>query len=98
LEGLKTGRMTYTNDPLLPIFVNEINSHLQPLKKLSKEEESALFALTTDQKRLVAESDHRAKIDYLTSPPNVSSASVKSTEVFKSITNRMKRRIDANFK
>jgi len=90
--------MTFNNDPLLPVFVNEVNSQLQPLKKLTKEEESALFALTSDQKKLVAESDYRAKFDYLSSPPNVASASVKSTEVFKSITNRMKRRIDSNFK
>ncbi len=90
--------MTYNNDPLLPIFVNEVNRQLQPLKKLSKEEESSLFALTADQKKLVAESDHRAKVDYLSSPPNIASASVKNTDVFKSITNRMKRRIDANFK
>jgi len=90
--------MTYINDPLLPIFVNEVNSQLQPLKKLSKEEESNMFALTGDQKKLVAESDYRAKLDYLSNPPNISSASVKNTEIFKSITNRMKRRIDANFK
>ena len=90
--------MTYNNDPILPIFVNEVNSQLQPLKKLSKEEESSLFALSADQKKLVAESDHRVKLDYLSSPPNISSASVKSSEVFKSITNRMKRRIDANLK
>lgn len=90
--------MTYNNDPLLPIFVNEVNSKLQPLKKLSKEEESLIFALTADQKKLVAESDHRAKVDYLSNPPNIASASVKNADVFKSITNRMKRRIDANFK
>ncbi len=90
--------MTYNNDPLLPIFVNEVNSQLQPLKKLTKEEESSLFSLTADQKKLVAEGDHRAKVDYLSNPPHISSASVKNTDVFRSITNRMKRRIDANFK
>lgn len=90
--------MTFNNDPLLPIFINQVNAQLQPLKKLSKEEESALFALSADQKKLVAESDLRAKVDYLSTPPNISSASVKNTDVFRSITNRMKRRIDANFK
>ncbi len=90
--------MTYKNDPLLPIFVNEVNAQLQPLKKLTKEQESQMFSLTADQKKLVAEGDHRAKVEYLSSPPNVASASVKNTDVFRSITNRMKRRIESTFK
>ena len=90
--------MTYNNDPLLPIFVNEVNSQLQPLKKLTKEQETVVFALSADQKKFVAEGDYRAKLEYLSSPPLIASASVKNTDVFRSITNRMKRRFDANFK
>lgn len=89
--------MTYSNDPLLPMFVNEINSQLQPLKSLSKEEESRLFSLTADQKKLIAEGDARAKTEYLSAPPSIASASVKNTEIYKSITNRMKRRVESNF-
>mgnify|MGYP000199760738 CR=1 FL=1 len=83
---------------MLPIFINQVNSELQPLKSLTKEQESTLFALSADQKKLVAEGDHRAKLEYLSNPPNIASASVKNTDIYKSITNRMKRRIEANFK
>ena len=97
LEGLRTGNMTYTNDPLLPIFISEVNSQIQPLKKLTKEEESKLFSLTADQKKLIADGDARAKTEYLSAAPSIASASVKSTEIFKSITSRMKRRVESTF-
>ena len=90
--------MTYTNDPLLPLFVNEVTANLQPLKKLTKLEENNMFALTADQKKFLVDGDNRAKIEYLSAIPNVSSAAVKNTDVFRSITNRMKRRIESNFK
>ena len=51
-----------------------------------------MFALSQDQKKQVAELDHRSKIDYLSQMPNVSSASVKNSEVYKNIVGRMKRR------
>jgi hypothetical protein len=89
--------MTYNNDPLLPMFINEINSNLQPLKRLTKEEESHLFSLTADQKKLIAEGDARARTEYLSTPPSIASASVKNTEIYKSITSRMKRRVETNF-
>jgi len=89
--------MTFSNDPLLPIFVNEINSQLQPLKKLSKEEESRLFSLSADQKKLIAEGDARSKTEFLSAAPSIASASVKNTEIFRSITSRMKRRVESTF-
>ena len=51
--------MTYNNDPLLPLFIKEVNSQLLPLKQLSREEENRLFALTADQKIRIAEGDAR---------------------------------------
>ena len=89
--------MTYSNDPLLPIFVNEVNSQLQPLKTLSKQEESELFALNADQKKLIAEGDARVKVEFLSAAPSIASASVKNTEIYRSITNRMKRRVETTF-
>ncbi len=92
LQGLKTGQMTYQNDPLLPLFVNEVQSRITPLKNLSPADENKLFALSADQKRQVAEEDHRQKIEYLARPPDVSSASVKNSDTYKGIISRMKNR------
>ena len=98
LKGLKTGKMTYEGDGLLPLFINEIRSRLEPLKKLSAEEERKMFSLSSRQKTLLAENDHRAKIEYLANPPEVTSASVKNTDSYKGIITRMKTRIETNFK
>ena len=89
--------MTYTNDPLLPIFVNEVNAQLQPLKKLSKQEESALFSLSADQKKLIADGDRRVKTEFLATAPSIASASVKNSDVYKGIVNRMKSRVESTF-
>jgi len=92
LNGLKTGKMSYEGDVLLPLFLSEIRKRLEPLSKLTKEEEDKMFALTPEQKRMLIENDHRAKIQYLANPPDVSSGTVKNTEAYKNILGRMKRR------
>ena len=98
LEGLRTSNMSYQGDPLIPLLLEEIKLRSEPLTRLTKEEENRMYALTTEQKRFLAESDNRAKIDYLTKPPEVSSASVKNSEIYKGITSRMRRRIESTFK
>jgi hypothetical protein len=90
--------MTYENDPILPLIQSEIRSKLEPLTKLTPEEENKMFALDAAQKKQVAENDHRAKFSYLSNPPNIASGSVKNTDVYKNITQRMKRRIESTFK
>ena len=90
--------MTYENDPILPLIQSEIRNKLEPLFKLTPEEENKMFALTPEQKNQVAENDHRAKISYLSNPPNIASGNVKNTEIYKNITMRMKRRIESTFK
>ncbi len=98
LQGLRTGRMAYENDELLPLLISEVQKRLNPLKNLSVEEEKQMFALSSHQKRNLADSDHRMKLDYLASPPDVASASVKNTEAYKTIVSRMKSRIESDYK
>jgi len=98
LDGLKSGKMTYANDSILPMIVEEVRKRTEDLKKLSPEEENKIFELNKDQRKIVAEMDHRAKIDYLSRTPEVASPSVKNAEVYKNIVSRIKRRIDASFK
>ena len=89
--------MTYTNDPLLPLFVNEVNAQLVPLKKLTKLEESTLFSLSADQKKLIADGDRRAKTEFLSAAPSIASAGVKNSDVYKGIVTRMKARVESSF-
>jgi hypothetical protein len=74
------------------MFVSEIRKRVQPLLNLTKEEENRMFALTSDQRKMVVENDHRSKISYLAKPPEVSSGSVKNTDTYRNILSRMKRR------
>lgn len=84
--------MTYKSDPILPLFIEEAKKRLEPLMKLSKEEENKTFGLSDDQKRLVIDNDTRAKIEYLARPPDVASGGVKNTDVYRNIIVRMKKR------
>jgi hypothetical protein len=97
LQGLRSGKMAYEGDALLPIFINEIKSRIEPLKKLSPSEESKLFSLSAEQRKQLAENDYRQKIEYLARPPEVTSATVKNTDTYKNIVTRMKSRIEASF-
>jgi hypothetical protein len=97
LHGLRTGKMSYEGDALLPLFINEIKQRIEPLKNLSPVEESRLFSLSAEQRKQIAENDHRQKIEYLAKPPEVSSATVKNTDTYKHIVTRMKKRIEATF-
>lgn len=98
LQGLRTSKMTYEGETLLPMFLNEIQKRIEPLKKLTKEEENKIFGLSNDQKKQLIQNDHQAKVSYLAHPPEVTSASVKNTEAYKNILARMKHRIETNFK
>jgi len=98
LEGLRLGKMTYSNDPILPMLIEEIKRRTNTLKNITPEEENKMFALTSEQKSQIIDQDSRSKVDFLSQLPNVSSAGVKNTDIYKSIVTRMKRRIETNFK
>jgi uncharacterized protein YqeY len=38
LQGLSTGKMTYSNDPILPMLLNEVKQRTESLKRLTPEE------------------------------------------------------------
>ena len=54
LAGIRSGVMTYENDPLLPLVTAEIDARTNAFKGLSAEEESKLLQLTDDQKRIIS--------------------------------------------
>lgn len=90
--------MDYKSDSILPMIQKEIQRQLEPLKNLNPQQENDMFALTPDQRKFLVDQDNRAKIDYLSRSPSVSSGSVKNTDVYKDIVKRMKSRIESNYK
>lgn len=93
LEGLRKGVMTYDNDKIFPMFVEEIQRVSEPLKRLSAEEEDKRYSLSKDQKQYLIELDNRAKKDFLGQAPDVT-GSIKNTEVYKNIVQRIKSRVE----
>jgi hypothetical protein len=89
LLGISSGIMKYENDPLLPILQNEMESRISHFKGLSIEEEGKLLSLSTDQRRIVAESDGKHKKEYLAQAPNINNPGVKSHEKYKQYMDNM---------
>ena len=77
LLGIRAGTMTYENDPLMPILVDEVNNRTQAYANLSSAEESEMLMLTTEQKRLIGENDRRVKEEFLTKLPAINNPGVR---------------------
>ena len=83
LNGIRSGVMTYEGDPILPMIQNEIGQRLERFQGLSKAEESALLALTNEQKNIVVENDRKLKNEFLGAAPAINHGTVKETPNFK---------------
>lgn len=86
LIGIRTGKMEYVNDPILPILTTEINKRTAEFANLSTAEESKLLALTADQKRIISDSDKKAKNEFLHAMPAINNPGVKMNKKFKTYT------------
>jgi len=75
--------MTYENDPLLPVLQKEMQDRIAHFKGLTPEQESKMLSLTADQRRIIAESDRKSKVEYLTTVPNINNPSVKIHDKYK---------------
>jgi hypothetical protein len=75
--------MKYESDPLLPLLQSEMQSRIAHFKGLSAAEESKLLSLTTEQRRVIADQDRKAKADYLGTAPNINNPGIKSHEKYR---------------
>lgn len=89
LKGISSGIMAYENDPLLPILQNEMKARIAHFKGLSAEEEGKLLSLSSEQRRIIADSDRKSKSEYLAAPPNINNPGVKSHEKYKQYVDAM---------
>ena len=65
LAGIRSGTMTYANDPILPILQEEINARSAELQGLSAEKESEMLSLTANQQRIISDADKQARNEVL---------------------------------
>ena len=86
LIGIRTGKMEYVNDPILPILSEEINKRTAEFKSLTPAQESKLLSLTAEQKKFIADMDKKAKDEYLTAIPQINNPGVKMNPKFKAYT------------
>lgn len=89
LQGIRSGRMTYENDPLLPILRSEIESRTQAYQGLSAQEESKLLSLNADQKRIIADGDRKAKQEFLQQVPSINNPGIKTHQKYKSFASQV---------
>jgi mannitol-1-phosphate/altronate dehydrogenase len=82
LQGIRDGVMTYKNDPLMPILVNEVNNRTSAYANMSAEEESKLLSLDDATKKIIAANDRRAKDEFLGTAPAINHAGVRMHEKF----------------
>jgi len=92
LDGLRKGKMTYTGDKVIPMYLKEVAKRSENLVKLSPDEENKKFSLTDSQRKYLMETDRMAQNEYLTRLPDISTA-LKNTEVYQNIINRIKSRV-----
>ena len=89
LAGIRSGVMTYENDPLLPILTEEVMSRTSAYQSLSPAEESQMLSLNNDQKRIVVDQDRKAKQEFLTATPSINNAAVKAHEKYREYAQRV---------
>ena len=87
LSGIRSGVMTYENDPILPLIESEMKDRLQRFQGLSLEEEGKLLQITDNQKTLVVENDRKLKNEFLGAAPSISHGSIKMSEKYKNYMN-----------
>jgi hypothetical protein len=83
LAGIRSGLMKYEHDPLLPLLQSEMQARIAHFKGLSAEEESKLLSLTKEQRKVIADNDRKAKVEYLSTAPNINNPGIKSHEKYK---------------
>lgn len=85
LIGIKKGKMTYENDPLLPRLVKYIEEFKSKAEKMNEEEQARLLGLTKEQKAVLASSDQKAEEAFVKALPNIKHPRILANPQFKSL-------------
>lgn len=71
LIGIRQRRMTYENDPILPLVQETIKESVQEVARLTPEEQLSLVTLSDDQLATLRAADTKARQDFLNAQPAI---------------------------
>jgi hypothetical protein len=74
LEGIATGKMDYSKDPILPHIVKTIQKTVDRFNSISPEEQRKLVTLTPEQIEAIRITDARARDEFLQNEPKIDGA------------------------
>jgi len=87
LIGIKNQRMTYENDPLLPLISQKIQAKISSLSKLTQEEKVKLVQLTNDQLEGLKTLDRQIRDEFLRKVPKIDQSLKAYPQVKKALDN-----------
>ena len=82
LTGIRNKKMTYENDPILPLVQETIKRSVDSVRQLSEEDQNKLITLTKEQVLTLQKADERTKDTFVNKQPLLD-ASVKEYEQVK---------------
>lgn len=87
LIGIRQQKMTYENDPLLPLIRNRIQGKISKLTKMTEEEKDSLISLTNDQVESLRVLDRQMRDEYLKKVPKLETSVRAYPQVKKALEN-----------
>lgn len=85
LIGIRKGKMTYENDPLLPRLVGYIEEFRAKAEKMSEQEQAKILGLTKEQKAVLASADSKAEENFIKALPNIKHPRILANPQFKTL-------------
>ncbi|OMJ69054.1 hypothetical protein SteCoe_33323 [Stentor coeruleus] len=85
LIGIRKGKMTYENDPLLPRLLNYIEDFKTKAEKMTEKEQAELLGLSKEQKAVIALSDKKAEESFTHTLPAIKHPRILNSKKFKSL-------------
>ena len=85
LIGIRKGKMTYENDPLLPRLIKYIDEFKANAEKMTEKEQAELLGLTKDQKAVVIGADKKIEETFIKALPPIKDPRIINSSKFKSL-------------
>lgn len=85
LIGIRKGKMTYEQDPLLPRLVKYIEEFQTKAEKMTEKEQAELLGLSKEQKAVLASTDQKLEESFLKALPNIKHPKILNSAKFKSL-------------
>ena len=85
LIGIRKGKMTYEQDPLLPRLLGYIEEFKAKAEKMTEKQQAEALGLTKDQKDAIMSADKKVEEAFIKASPPIKHPKIVSNSQFKSI-------------